>query len=241
MALLLGGGGAWAEEIDHERQYRACMALTHREPMAAFESALAWEAVGGGAPARHCAALALLEAGQHDRAAQRLEALAAELPAEYRPSPGDIMAQAANVWLLGRRPERARQAIDLALQYDPDVAHYLVDRARILAELGDHAAALADLDRAVALDPDDADAATFRASALRHLGRPTEALAAAGRALALNPDNPSAWLERGIIRQALGDVPGARADWLKTASDFGGTPAARAAQARLQALDLERR
>ncbi len=228
-------------DIDHEQQYRACIALTYREPWQAFEAAESWAGVGGGAAARHCAAMALLEAKQYDRSAERLEALAAGLATDHFPSPGDVLAQAANVWLLGDRPELALQAIELALQFDPDKASYLVDRGRIRAELGDHAAALSDLNRALALDSTDDDAAAFQASALRHLGRLEEAMAAVEYALDLNPGNPSARLERGILRFQMGDTAGAQADWLHTAAEHSGTPAADSAQARLQKMELTKK
>lgn len=225
--------------VDHRRQYRSCIALSYRAPWKAFEAAEAWAAVDGGPAARHCAALALLEAKEYDRAAARLEILAAALPSEHTPSPGDVMAQAANVWFLGGRTTRALQAIDLALQYDPDKPSHLVDLGRIQAERKDYGAALAALDRAVALAPDDDDAAAFRASALRHLDRGVEAMAAINRALGLNPDNPSARLERGLLRLKQGDRDGARADWLRAATDHGGTPAGDAAQSRLQQMELK--
>lgn len=231
---------AGEKPVDHAKQYRACIALTHRDAWQAYEAAVAWERQGGGAPAQHCAALALLEAGRHDQAALQLEALAASLPANGRPSPIDALSQAANIWLLAGRPGRARQAIDLALQGEPERAGLLVDRARILAELGDYAGALADLDRAVVLDPDDDDAAAFRASALRRLKRPAEALAAAERGLKVNADNPSARLERGLLRREAGDKSGARADWLRVARDHPGTPAADAARRYLERLDLKK-
>jgi len=224
--------------IDHEKQYLACIALTYREPWQAFETAETWAGLGGGGAARHCAAMALLEAKEYDRAAQRLEALAAALPTDHFPTPGDVLAQAANVWLLGGRPELALQAIDLALQYDPKRDAYLVDRGRILAEGGDHAGALSDLERALALDPNDDDAVAFRASALRHLGRRDEAMEVINQALTLNPANPSARLERGILRLKAGDRDGARADWLYAAQEHRGTPAGDAAQSRLQQMEL---
>lgn len=240
--LLLPLPGAAAETgIDHKRQYRACIALSYREPLQAFETAETWAGLGGGPAARHCAAMALLEAKQYDRAAQRLEALAAGLAPDHFPLPGNVWAQAANVWLLGGRPESALRAIEQALRDNPDTANYLVDRGRIRAELGDYAAALADLDQALALDDTDEDAAAFRASALRHLGRLEEAIIAIERALTLNPGNPSARLERGILRQQMGDHAGARSDWLRTVLDHGGTPAADAAQARLQQMELKRK
>lgn len=240
-SLRSAPGAAAEPAIDHKQQYRACIALTYRDPRQAITAAETWAKRGGGPAARHCAAMALLEAKQYVSAAEQLETLAASLPADHYPSPGDLLAQAANVWLLGGRPNLALQAIDLALQYDPDKAAFLVDRGRIRADLGDHAAALVDLDRALALDGHDDDAAAFRANALRHLGRLEEAVAAAERAVDLNPGNPSARLERGILRQQLGDGAGAVSDWRQIVEEHGGTPAADAAQARLQQLTIKRK
>jgi tetratricopeptide (TPR) repeat protein len=227
-----------AQGIDHERQYKACIALTYRDAWAAYESARQWESHGGGAPARHCAAMALLEAGEPARAAEQLEGLAAVLPPEYSPSPVALLAQAANIWLLAGDNERARQAIDAALQGEPDAAPLLIDRARILAELKDYAGALADLDRAIELAPQDADAQAFRAAALRHLGDAAAAMQAAETALRLDPDNPSARLERGLARRETGDRDGARADWAQVALEHAGTPAAEAARSYLEQLDV---
>lgn len=237
--LLLAATGAQAA-IDHERQYRSCLALVHQKAEDALESALAWRDQGGGAPAEHCAALALLELGKHDQAALRLEALAQALGPEGKVNPAAIWAQAANVWLLGDYPERALTAIERGLALEPERAPLLVDRARVLGELGRHAEALSDLDRALALDPRDDDAQAFRASALRQLDRLEEALAAADAALTLNPDNPSARLERGMARMQTADIEGARADWIETATRHPGTPAADAAQAMIEELDLRR-
>jgi len=238
LPALAPAGAVRAERVDHAQQYKACIALTYRAPWEAYEAAQSWQAVGGGAAAQHCAALALLQAEQYERAATLLESLAARLPPESRPSPADLLAQAANVWLLAGSPEQARQAIDLALLGEPDNPALLVDRARALAELKDYAGALADLDRALALAPADGDAAAFRAAALRHLGRLEEALAAAEHAVRLAPGNPSARLERGLVRAALGDGAGARADWLRVASEHAGTPAGDAAQAYLEQAAL---
>lgn len=227
--------------IDHERQYRSCLALVHQKPEEAFESALAWRDQGGGAPAEHCAALALVGLEKYDQAALRLEGLAQALGPGGKVSPAALWAQAANVWLLGGYPEQALAAIDRGLALEPERAPLLVDRARVLGELGRHAEALPDLERALALDPGDDDAQAFRASALRQLGRLDEALVAANAALKLNDANPSARLERGMVRMQMADLAGARADWIETASRFAGTPAADAAQAMIEELDLSRK
>lgn len=228
-----------AAEIDHAQQYRACIALVYREPDKAFASAKAWEAQGGGVSARHCAALAAFERGLYPEAAERLEALAGELPRDGRVSPAEVLAQAANVWLMADDVDRARLVIDAAVNMAPDDGAILVDQGRIRAAAGDYAGALAALDQAVVLVPEDGDAQAFRASALRHLGRLEEARRTAETAVKVDPENASALLERGLVRHAQGDLLGARLDWQATVERFDGTPAAETARARLEALEGE--
>lgn len=224
------------DRLDHERQYEACIALTYRNAGEALESARVWQARGGGAAARHCAAMALLEAGRHAQAATELEELAADLPPDGSPRAEEVLAQAANIWLLGGQPEPALSAIDAALAGSPGQPGLLVDRARILAELGQYERALDDLDTAVGEAPEDDDLAAFRAAALRRLGRLDEALEEARRAVALNPENPSAWLEQALARLQTGDREGARADLRTTAGRFAGTPAGDSASRQLHEL-----
>ncbi len=237
--LLLGGlaGPATAGRLDHAEQYRACLTLAHRDARGAIESAAVWRRAGGGAAAEHCTAVALIALQQYADAAIRLEALAAELPADSRVGPAEILGQAANAWLLADRDDEALRLIDEALVMTPDAPALHVDRARILAHHGQYAAALADLDKALAADPSDDDALAFRASALRRQGRLVDALADATTALEINPDNASARLERGIIQKALGDIDAARTDWRETVERHAGTPAGDAAGQYLQSLD----
>jgi regulator of sirC expression with transglutaminase-like and TPR domain len=47
----------------------------------------------------------------------------------------------------------------------------------------------------------------------RKLNQLDLAQADVSRALTLDPDDPDALLERGILRQRMGDEAGARADW----------------------------
>ena len=86
VALCVLAATAAAQGVDHAREYEACIALTFRNADEALSAAQAWQKRGGGLPAEHCAALALLEAGRLEAAAQRLEALASRLP----PSGGPV-------------------------------------------------------------------------------------------------------------------------------------------------------
>lgn len=233
VALCVLAATAAAQGVDHAREYEACIALTFRDADEALSAAQAWQKRGGGLPAEHCAALALLEAGRLEAAAQRLEAMASRLPPSGGPDPTEVLAQAANVWLLAGKTERALGAIDLALQGDPLAATLLIDRARILAEMGEYERALEDLDTAAGEAPEDDDLAAFRAAALRRLGRFDAAVAEAERARLLNPGNSSAGLELGLSRLQAGDLDGARAALEETAERFAGTPAGDAAARQL--------
>jgi len=62
-------------------------------------------------------------------------------------------------------------------------------------------------------DPKNGEALVARATSYREAGRLALAAQDADAAVALDPGDPEALLERGIIRQRLGDALGARADW----------------------------
>src|SRR5262249_20810934 len=55
--------------------YESCVAAINKNAADAFEMALSWRTQGGGLPADHCAALALLALDEPGEAASRLNAL----------------------------------------------------------------------------------------------------------------------------------------------------------------------
>ena len=189
-----------------------CFALLRTDPDAALAFATAWDQQGGGEGAQHCAALAVLAAGDVARAADQLERLAARSRAG-RAVRGAVFAQAAQAWLMAGEAQRAFAATTLALTLTPDDVELLIDRAVALGTMGRHGEAVADLDRALASDPQRPDALIFRAAAWRQLDRAEPARRDIERALALDPENAEALLERGILRQLAGDTEGARMDW----------------------------
>ncbi|WP_426957275.1 tetratricopeptide repeat protein [Muricoccus radiodurans] len=192
-------------------EYEECLGKLRDDAQGALSFAEAWEGQGGGDGARHCSALATLALGDPQRAATRLEALAARTPGTA--ARAAIFGQAGQAWTVAGQPSRAYGAFTLALAITPNDVELLVDRAIAAAALGRFADALADADRAIAQDSSVAEPWVFRAAALRRLERPQEALRDIERALSLDPGNPEALLERGILRQLAGDEAGARADW----------------------------
>lgn len=227
------------ESIDHAQEYSACMSLARSVPEQAYESAQSWEKRGGGAAAQHCLAVSLLAMGQYQDAGQAFEALAEAMPAENAELRADVLAQAGQAWLLAGNTERAYAVQTTALTLHPNDAELLIDRAVTLATAENYWEAIDDLNKADELSPDRADILIFRASAYRYVEAFDLAQEDARRALELDPDNPEGLLERGILRRLTGDAAGAREDWLKVVTLAEGTPAADAAQANLEALDVK--
>jgi tetratricopeptide (TPR) repeat protein len=194
-------------------EYEVCLTLLRTEPEDAIAMAEALEqrgiAVEG---ARHCMALALLAAGEAERAADRLERLASASHASAL-ARAAVFAQASQAWTMANQPGRAYAASTLALTLSPEDPALLVDRALAAAGLGRYDEALLDLDHALKLEPGRPDTLTFRAAALRHLDRQAEAMQAVEEALKQAPGQSEALLERGILKQLRGDTAGARADW----------------------------
>jgi len=225
-----------AVEADH---YERCMDETRRNPGAAWDDALAWRDAGGGHPAEHCAAVALIGLKQYDEAGKRLEKLADEMfkaPPELR---AQVIGQAAQARLLGGDPTRAVELLTQALAITPQDRDLMTDRAEAYAAGGKYREAIGDLDKALAADPRRIDALVFRAAAYRALQQLDPALRDAEAALRLAPDDPDALLERGNIRRLKGDNAGARQDWLRIVQVAPNTPADEAAKTNLEKLDVQ--
>lgn len=222
-----------AEGADYDR----CLALLRDDPEEAMRFAQAWDATGGGEGALHCAALAMIGLGEPDRAAERLERLAASSRGGGL-ARASVYGQAAQAWMISGDANRAFGAVTLALTLSPTDPDLMVDRAVVLAALRRYGDALEDIDRALAAEPERTEAHVFRAAALRRLERPGEAMLAVERALSLSPENAEALLERGILRQLRGDIQGARADWERVAQISPDSVAANLAQQYLALADM---
>ncbi len=221
-----------------QARYQACTTLADRDPESALEDAVQWRDEGGGAPARHCLALALIRMGKFADAATELDALAGVLGKKNLRLRPAVLDQAGQAWLRAQKPRNAIASFTGAVEARPDNVEYRIDRALAYAAQGAYWEAVDDLNAAADLAPDRADIYTYRASAYRYLDTLELAQVDVERALALAPDDPVALLERGIVRRLQGDGAGARADWLKVVTLAPNTPAARAAQTNLERLDV---
>ncbi|MBP7062828.1 MAG: hypothetical protein KBB36_01610 [Ferrovibrio sp.] len=240
LLLLQASPQAFAQRALDAVSYQDCLNLSRSRPEEAFATAQSWQATGGGLPAGHCAALALFELKHYGDAADRLEKLLPEAEAQAPHLVTDLVAQAANAWLLAGLADRARKLLDIAVAARPDALELRLDRAQALAELNDYAAAEADLDHVLHLAPTRDDAMALRAAARRLGNNPAGALEDAETALALNSRNVEALLERGYLRHAAGDRRGARADLIQVRLMAPDTPAAEAAAREIEAIDLGR-
>ena len=194
--------------------------------------------MGGGPPAEHCAATALIHLGLYDDAAKRLEDLARRInkAPDFK---AEILGQASQAWLLADRPDAAASLATAALKLAPGSIELRIDRAQARAATGDSHGAISDLDQALTLNPRRYDALTFRSSAKRQLKNNTGALADINAALAIKSNHLEALLERGILHRLKGDNANARKDWMAVLLQSPTSLAAGSARANLEKMDVK--
>ena len=239
-ALVLGPASTALgrkKEVDHQEEYIACLALGDTNPAKAYQNGLAWFKMGGGLPARHCLAVALAGLGNFAEAASRFETLARDLAVDRVDLRAAMLGHAGQAWLLAGRSVRAAQVQGTAISLRLSDPALYVDRAVSLMTLKQYPAALADLDKALALAPGFADAYLYRASAKRYVGDVAGAWVDVTDTLILAPGLPAGVLERGILLQLDGDLDAARSDWLSVIKTAPDSDEARAARARIDALN----
>lgn len=219
------------------RLYTGCMVLARTDPPKALQQSEAWLARGGGEPARHCGAIALLGVGRHTEAAIKLESLATETRIDGGRLKAELLAQSGQAWLIAGDGSRAYAVQSAALALRPDDVELLVDRSITLGTGGRFWESIDDLNRVLEIQPERADALVFRAAAYRRLDSIDLAETDIERAVALWPDAPDVLLERGNIRRLKSDVAGARADWRRVIELAPDLPAALAARRNLDRAD----
>lgn len=227
--------GAFASTPDNLRRYRECMSLAHQEPLRALPLAEKWKGQGGGLGARHCKAIAMLEAGRHAEAATELEAIARDMGQERPGLRAELWAQAGQAWTGAGQIDKAAAAQSKALDLKADDADLWVDRGLSYATLRDWPRAISDFDRALVLRRDNVEILVLRSAAWRNTGGFDRSLADADLALKIAPDNTGALLERGFTYLARHDKGRAQADFNKVLSLVPpGSEAAQRAEAGLR-------
>jgi tetratricopeptide (TPR) repeat protein len=219
------------------QQYDECLALVRTNPQRGYDQAMSWREVGGGFPADHCAAVALVELKRYPEAATRLQRLAGVMMQAEPGLRGGALEQAGNAWLLAGQPQPAKDDFDAALTFMPNDPDILIDRATANGLLHKFFESVDDLNRALEIAPNRADALIYRASAYRQLDSLDLALDDVEHALTIKPDAVTGLLERGNIRGMKGDVAGAKADWQRIIQLAPTSPEATAAKTNLARLD----
>jgi tetratricopeptide (TPR) repeat protein len=247
-ALVLGAASAGAAPGSPPRspviaappteaqRYERCLQLAHSDPQHAYDDAEAWHNIGGGFPAQHCAAVALVGLKKYPEAATQLEGLANAMMMAAPELRADALEQAGQAWLLADRPNEAKAAFDSALAFVPQNPEVLVDRAEAYALGNKFFDAIDDLNTVLDQSPNRVDALVYRASAYRQLGSLDLALDDIERALRLDPDSVPGLLERGNLRRLKSDDAGAKADWQRVVALAPDTPAAVSARDNLAHL-----
>jgi len=220
-------------------QYDACIKAALDDPKSGFDRATEWRDTGGGAPAKHCVAVALYALGEYGEAATRLEALANEgktLPRALRIA---LLGQSGEAWMAENQYDRAKAVFGAALKLSPNDVGLLMQRSLAEAWSEDYFEAIDDLNKIIDLEPDHADALAFRATAYRYVGSNELAADDVERALKAQPNHLGALLERGILNCLDGDKKEARADWMAVIRLAPESPAAEAARNNLEKLDVK--
>lgn len=228
-------------DLEQAKQYAACMVLARERPQDAYDSSGTWLSKGGGPPAEHCRAVALIGLNRFTEAAQLLESTAAKLAGDDRSRmlAARLYDQAGQTWLMESDAGKAVAASDKAIALAPTDADMRVDRAMALGAAERWWDAIDDLNKADELAPKRADILVLRASAYRYVDSPEMAMADLAQALTLDPNNAEGLLERGILEAQADNKDAARADWLKAIQVAPDTPTAEAAQGRLEELDVK--
>lgn len=218
------------------QQYDQCLALAHVKPQQAYNEAGAWRDTGGGFPAQHCQAVALIEMKKYPEAAKRLEDMAAAMMGVNPRLRGGVLDQAGQAWILAGKPAKANVDFDAALNFEPGDPAILIDRAEAYGLQKKFFKAIDDLNRVLDKYPDRVDALIYRASAYRQIGQLGLALDDVTRALKIDPNTVAGLLARGNIRRLQGNIAGAKADWQRVEALAPGTPAAQAAKYNIARL-----
>jgi tetratricopeptide (TPR) repeat protein len=211
---------AWAATPDPQH-YRLCLNTSASNPTAALIDAETWAKAGGGVPAQHCGAVALVGLKRYAEAGTRLDKLASAKDLPDMSFRTELFDQAGNAWLLAGDGARAVQSFSAALTLsagDPDL---FADMARAQAMRKNWQEVVLDMNAALQIMPHRPDLLVLRASARRALGKYGEARGDLDQALKLKPGDGVALLESGLLRRQMGDVGGARRDFqaaLKTSS-----------------------
>ena len=188
------------EAVERAR-YEACLERIETDPENAYEDALTWKFDGGGWPALHCEARALVTLGEEE-GARRMEAMGMATDGGNDAMRVLVLAEAGEAWLLAGEAENARRAYTNALSFNEDSAPLWMGRARAALEQDMWSAAEADATAAISYDATLMEAWRARALARLEQGQLDGAESDMSRARQLDPADIETLVIRGRIIEA---------------------------------------
>jgi tetratricopeptide (TPR) repeat protein len=236
LALMTSARAASSlQSADAKLRYQNCLSLANLNPTAALGVAAEWGKNKGGAPAQHCAAMALVELHRYPEAASRLDALG------RAPDLGSLRAsvfdQAGNAWMLAGDAAKAAASFSAALALSASDADLYADLARAQAMQKAWPEVESDLNAALGLQPRRVDFLVLRASARAAQGKLEAARDDTNAALKIKPNSAEALIQRGEIAHGAGDLVAARRDFETALKFVSGGETADAARRGLAELD----
>lgn len=235
LLMLTLSSPAWA--ASDAAHYRNCLATSGIDPARALTDAMQWARAGGGTPAGHCEALALVGLKRYAQAGAKLDALAAARDVPDSAFRAQLFDQAGNAWLLAGDGAHAVQSLTSALTLSAGDADLFADLARAQAMRKNWPEVVLDLNAALQSSPRRTDLLVLRASAHRALKQFQPALTDIDAALKLRPGDGDALGERALLKRELGDLAGARRDFESVIRSQPQSPAGAAARDNLDSLN----
>ncbi|MGV6801006.1 MAG: hypothetical protein ACWA5L_03705 [bacterium] len=181
--------------------YKACIDAVEANPVEGRKKALRWLSYGGGAPAKHCAAIADIANNLPKLAGSRLRVLGAKEAKRDPLIAAKLYTQAADAFLTAQLDKHALEMIDKAYELAPNSLELHIVAARVYAGTGRWGLAKRALTKAEAIAPLDSPSLVLRGRANQALTDYDAAAADVRSALNLNPDNIDALLLRGELVQ----------------------------------------
>lgn len=219
--------------------YAACMKLAREKPKTGYDRAGEWSAFGGGVPAEHCRATALIGLNEPEAAATLLEELATKGRESAAVKVG-LLRQAAQARLMAGQAPQALAVLDAAVAVLPEDPEVREDRAVVRIDFGEPWDAIDDLNAVLDRVPDRVSALVLRAAAYRRLESYDLAKVDVSRVLALQPNNLDALVETGLLARLGGDNVAARSAWMSVLRLAPESDAAEVARGNLAKMDIRK-
>ena len=143
LVLSVAGAGAvpgTARPPSDPQHYRLCLAMSSTNPAGALSDAQVWGKDGGGVPAQHCAALALVGLKRYAEAGAGLDKLAADKAVPDAGFRSELFDQAGNAWLLAGNANKAVQSFSAAITLSSGDAEGESERAEESVAYGEPSA-----------------------------------------------------------------------------------------------------